>query len=146
MGSIPYEHIFWCASLDSNQHWTGSQPVASAVGLETQFIPGAALTLSGHGDNRREPVGATYSGDSIWCRRQESNPLIPGFNRMLYLLSYLGKYGGTGGIRTLINLLAGQAHPNLATIPYLVPGQGFEPRLRGSEPRCPTARRPRKNW
>jgi hypothetical protein len=59
----------WCASLDSNQHWTGSQPVASAVGLGAQ------------------------SGGKGWIRT--STALL--FRQPLYRWSYLANMVEPGG-------------------------------------------------
>ena len=46
----------------------------------------------------------------IWCNGQESNLLSPGFNRMLYHVSYRYEFGCKGGIRTRINRINSTAH------------------------------------
>lgn len=60
----------WCARLDSNQHWTAFEAVASAVGLRAHGRLGRIRTDTGRGLSALPlPCWAT----SLWCSGRDSN-------------------------------------------------------------------------
>ena len=56
----------WCAWLDSNEHWTRSQRVPSAIGVQARGGPGRIRTCDGHCQRIKSPPRSAATVTGPW--------------------------------------------------------------------------------